>query len=63
MMSDMSDRMMGKINGMVDKMTQTINSHSESIVKIETYEDEPSPTIGFHNNTRLSHLLRRIPTL
>jgi hypothetical protein len=43
MVSDMSDRMMGEINGMVDKMTQTINSHSKSIVKIETYEEEPSP--------------------
>ena len=28
---------------MVDKMTQTINSHFESIVNIETYEEEPSP--------------------
>jgi formyltetrahydrofolate hydrolase len=50
MLSDMTDRMVGKIrgkvdkiNGMVDKMTQIINSHSESIVKIETYEKEPSP--------------------
>jgi hypothetical protein len=32
-----------KLNVTVDKMTQTIKSCSESIVKIETYEDEPSP--------------------
>jgi hypothetical protein len=43
MMNDMTDRIVDGINGMVDKMTQTINSHSESIVKIETYEKEPSP--------------------
>jgi hypothetical protein len=43
MISDMIDRIVDEINGMVDKMTQTINSHSESIVKIETYEKEPSP--------------------
>ena len=50
MMSDMTDRMLSeltgkvdKINGMVDEMTQTINSHLKSIVKIETYDKEPSP--------------------
>jgi hypothetical protein len=39
--------MMGKIrdklNVTMDKMTQTIKSCSESIVNIETYEEEPSP--------------------
>ena len=39
----MTDIIVDGINGMVDKMTQTINSHFESIVKIETYEEEPSP--------------------
>jgi hypothetical protein len=43
MMSNMTDRIVDGINGMVDKMTQTINSHYESIVRIETYEEEPSP--------------------
>jgi hypothetical protein len=42
-MSDITDRIVDEINGMVDKMAQIINSNSESIVKIETYEDEPSP--------------------
>jgi hypothetical protein len=32
-----------KLNVTMDKMTQTIKSCSESIVKIETYEEEPSP--------------------
>jgi hypothetical protein len=32
-----------KLNVTVDKMTQTIKSCFESIVKIETYEEEPSP--------------------
>jgi X-X-X-Leu-X-X-Gly heptad repeat protein len=31
------------INGLADKMTQTINSQAEPIVKIETYKEEPSP--------------------
>jgi hypothetical protein len=56
-------QMMGEINGMVDKMTQTINSHSESIVKIETYEEEPSPIYWLPQQYQLIHLLRRISTL
>ena len=42
MMSDMTDRMVGKINGKVgeiidrvDEMTQTIKSHSQSIARLE----------------------------
>jgi hypothetical protein len=48
--SNFEDRMLqmmgeirDKLNVTVDKMTQTIKSCSESIVKIETYEHEPSP--------------------
>jgi hypothetical protein len=33
-------KLLGEIN---QKLTQTINSHSESIVKIEAHEEEPSP--------------------
>jgi hypothetical protein len=54
MMSDMTNRTLreltGKvdeINDMVDEMTQTINSHSKSIVKIKTYEEESSPIYWF----------------
>jgi hypothetical protein len=50
MLSDMTDRMVGEIrgkvdeiNGMVEEMTQIINPHSKSIVKIKTYKEEPSP--------------------
>jgi hypothetical protein len=39
MMGEIKD----KLNVTMDKMTQTIKSCSESIVKIETYEEEPSP--------------------
>jgi hypothetical protein len=33
-------KLMGEIN---QKLTQTINSHSKSIAKIEAHEEEPSP--------------------
>jgi hypothetical protein len=33
-------KLMGEIN---QKLTQTKNSHSESIAKIEAHEEEPSP--------------------
>jgi hypothetical protein len=36
-------RLVDGINALEDKMTQTINSQSEPIVKEETYEEEPSP--------------------
>jgi hypothetical protein len=48
--SNFEDRMLlmmgeirDKLNVTMDKMTQTIKSCSESIVKIETYEEKPSP--------------------
>jgi hypothetical protein len=42
-MLQMMGKIRDKLNVTVDKMTQTIKSCSESIVKIETYEEEPSP--------------------
>jgi hypothetical protein len=42
-MLQMMGEIRDKLNVTVDKMTQTIKSCSESIVKIETYEEEPSP--------------------
>jgi hypothetical protein len=33
-------KLMGEIN---QKLTQTINSHSKSIAKIEAHEEKPSP--------------------
>jgi hypothetical protein len=46
MSSDFQDQMlkfMGKMDQIIDSQNQMVNSHSESIAKIEDHEDEPSP--------------------
>ena len=53
MMSDISNRMVGEVNGrvgkitnMVGEMSHTINSHSQSIAKLETQVGQIANTLN-----------------
>jgi hypothetical protein len=60
MMSDMSDRMVGKVDGRIGKITQivgeihhTINSHSQSIAKLETQMGQMVNTLNRREEGKL----------
>jgi hypothetical protein len=60
MMSDMSDRVVGKVDGrigeitqIVGKMHQTINSHSQSIAQLETQMGQMANTLNRREEGKL----------
>jgi hypothetical protein len=65
MMGEINSRLASGVTRLVDginaleKMTQTINSQSEPIVKEETYEEEPSPIYWLPKQYQAEPLLRK----
>jgi hypothetical protein len=60
MMSDMSDRVMGKVDGRIGEITQivgeihqTVNSHSQSIAKLETQMGQMANTLNRREEGKL----------
>jgi uncharacterized coiled-coil protein SlyX len=53
MMSDMSNRMVGKINGRVREISHTVNSHSQSIAKLETQVRQMANTLNKREERKL----------
>jgi uncharacterized coiled-coil protein SlyX len=60
MMSDMSDRVVGKVDGKIGEITQivgeihqTVNSHSQSIAKLETQMGQMANTLNRREEGKL----------
>jgi uncharacterized coiled-coil protein SlyX len=69
MMSDMSDRMVGKVDGKIGEITQimgeihqTVNSHSQSIAKLETQMGQMANTLNRREEGKLPSQLVMNPT-
>jgi hypothetical protein len=62
MMSDMSDRVVGEVDGRIDEITQivgeihqTVNSHSQSIAKLETQLGQMANTLNRREEGKLPY--------